>query len=146
MAPKTASIAQAITQAETAIEVTAPKAEAANQPEATTIMTAPKAAASFFGAVFTAGRTAVAGVIEVDRTLIGYARDAITGYVELGKKSIQARNLNDLLDLHVASAHARVENTAANAREIVELSRQKLEEAYAPVKEIVATYRGTKAA
>lgn len=107
---------------------------------------APKAAASMFGAVFAASRTAIAGVIEIDRALIGYARDAVTNYVDLGKKTVQARNLNDLLNLHVASAHARVENTAANAREIVELSRLKLQEAYAPVKEVVDTYRGPKAA
>jgi hypothetical protein len=107
---------------------------------------APKAAASMFGALFAASRATVAGVIEVDRALIGYARDAVTNYIDLGKKTVQARNLNDLLNLHVASAHARVENTAANAREIVELSRQKLQEAYAPVKEVVETYRGSKTA
>jgi hypothetical protein len=107
---------------------------------------APKAAASMFGALFAASRATVTGVIEIDRALIGYARDAVTNYVDLGKKTVQARNLNDLLNLHVASAHARVENTAANAREIVELSRLKLQEAYAPVKEVVDTYRGPKAA
>lgn len=110
------------------------------------VKNAPKAAASMFGAFFSATRTAANGVIEIDRTLFGYAKDAVVGYVDLGKKSIEARNLNDLLDLHVASAHARVENTAANAREIVELTRQKVQETYAPVKEVVETYRGSKTA
>ena len=110
------------------------------------VKNAPKAAASMFGAVVTASRNAVSGVIEIDRTLIGYARDAVTSYVDLGKKTVQARNMNDLLDLHVANAHARVENAAANTREIVELSRQKLQEAYAPVKEVVESYRGNKTA
>lgn len=126
---------------ETAIDV-----EVTNLQQAETEMSEPKTATSIFGAVFNAGRTAVNGVIEIDRTLIGYAKDAVTGYVDLGKKTIQARNLNDLLDLHVASAHARVETTAANVREIVDLSRQKLQDAYAPVKDAVATYRGAKAA
>jgi len=105
-----------------------------------------KSAASVLGAIYTAGRTAVVGVIEIDRTLLGYAKDAVTGYIDLGKQTIKARNLNELLELHVAQAHARVETTAANAREIVELSRQKLQESYEPVKEAVATYRATKAA
>ncbi len=107
---------------------------------------APKTAASLFGAFFSAGRTAVEGVIEIDRTLIGYARDAVTNYVDLGKQTVQARNLNELLDLYVANAHSRVENTAANTREIVDLSRQKLDETYAPVKEVIDTYRGPSAA
>jgi len=105
-----------------------------------------KAAASLISAVYKAGRTAVVGVIEIDRTLLGYAKDTVTGYVDLGKQTLQARNLNELLELHVADAHARVENTAANVREIVDLSRQKLQESYAPVKEAVAAYRASKAA
>lgn len=129
-------------------------AKTAKTAEVTTLHTAgadmmknaPKAAATMFGAAVTASRNAISGVIEIDRTLIGYAKDAVTGYVDLGKKTVQARNLNDLLDLHVASAHARVENTAANAREIVELTRQKLQETYAPVKDVVETYRGSKTA
>ncbi|MEO0762923.1 MAG: phasin family protein, partial [Pseudomonadota bacterium] len=83
-------------------------------------------ASKMFGALFAASRKTVEGVIEVDKALIGYARDAVTGYVELGKESLQAKSLNDLLDLHVARAHSRIETTAANTREIVELTRQKV--------------------
>ncbi|MEL6324973.1 MAG: phasin family protein, partial [Pseudomonadota bacterium] len=91
-------------------------------------------------------RKAVEGVIEVDKALIGYARDAVTGYVELGKESVQAKSMNDLLDLHVARAHSRIETTAANTREILELTRQKAGEAYAPVKEVFQTSQSTDAA
>ncbi|MEO1495328.1 MAG: phasin family protein [Pseudomonadota bacterium] len=103
-------------------------------------------ASKMFGALFAASRKTVEGVIEVDKALIGYARDAVTGYVELGKESLQAKSLNDLLDLHVARAHSRIETTAANTREIVELTRQKVGEAYVPVKEVFQTSQSTDAA
>lgn len=103
-------------------------------------------ASKMFGALFAASRKAVEGVIEVDKALIGYARDAVTGYVDLGKESLQAKSLNELLDLHVARAHSRIETTAANTREIVELTRQKIGETYAPVKEVLEATRSTDAA
>ncbi|SEB00641.1 phasin family protein [Rubrimonas cliftonensis] len=112
--------------------------------ETTTDATTPSTtvtASKMLGALASASRNAVAGVIEVDKALFGYARDAVTGYVELGKETIQAKSLSDVLDLHVARAHARIEATAANTREIVELTREKLSETYAPVKEVVAAYR-----
>lgn len=99
-----------------------------------------------FNALFSASRKAVGGVIEVDRALFGYARDAVTDYVELGKETMQAKSLTDVLDLYVARAHARVEATAANTREIVDLTRQKLTETYAPLKEVVETYRAGETA
>lgn len=109
--------------------------------------TSPRVAvSSLVDAVFKAGRTAVVGVVEIDRTLLGYAKDAVTSYIDLGKQTVQARNVKELLELHVARAHAGVETTAANMREIVELSRQTLQDSYAPVKEVVATYRASKAA
>ena len=111
-----------------------------------TMLPKTETASKMFGAVFSAGRKAVEGVIEVDKALIGYARDAVTGYVELGKESMQAKSMNDLLDLHVARAHSRIETTAANTREILELTRQKVGETYAPVKEVFQTSRSTDAA
>ena len=103
-------------------------------------------ASQMLGALVSASRKAVAGVIEVDKTLFGYAKDAVVSYVELGKETVQAKSLSDVLDLHVARAHARIEATAANTREIVELTRQKLNETYAPVKDVVAAYRANNAA
>ena len=103
-------------------------------------------ASQMLGALVSASRKAVAGVIEADKTLFGYAKDAVVSYVELGKETVQAKSLSDVLDLHVARAHARIEATAANTREIVELTRQKLNETYAPVKDVVAAYRANNAA
>ena len=105
-----------------------------------------KAVTGLFSAYFASGRKAVEGVIEVDRALLGYAKDAFDGYVTLSKETMQAKCLNDVIDLHAAHAHARIEASAANAREVVELTKDKAKEAYAPVKDVIDTYRPTKAA
>ncbi|WP_037312297.1 phasin family protein [Ruegeria halocynthiae] len=107
---------------------------------------ASKALTGLFNAYFTSGRKAIEGIIEVDKALLGYAKEAVTGYVELSKDTVQAKCLNDVLDLHAAHAHSRIEATAANAREVVELTKDKAKEAYAPVKEVIDTYRPGKAA
>ncbi len=110
------------------------------------IADASKAVSGLFNAYFASGRKAIEGVIEVDKALLGYAKDAVNGYVALGKETMQAKCLNDVIDLHAAHAHSSIEATAANAREVVELSRTKAKEAYAPVKEVIDTYRPGKAA
>ena len=107
---------------------------------------ASKAVSGLFSAYFASGRKAIEGIIEVDKALFGYAKDAVEGYVELGKETVQAKCLNDVIDLHAAHAHSRIEATAANAREVVELTRDKAKEAYAPMKEVIDTYRPGKAA
>ncbi len=111
-----------------------------------TVSDASKTVSNLFSAYFTSGRKVVEGVIEVDKALLGYAKEAVNGYVALGKDTVQAKCLNDVIDLHAAHAHASIESTAANAREIVELSKEKAKEAYAPVKEVIDTYRPGKAA
>lgn len=118
-------------------------AKVADVTETTTesVKTAATAATGIFSALATSGRAAFAGIIEVDKTLFGYAKDAVTGYVDHGKKSLQAKNINDLVDLQAAYAHANIEASVANAREIVDLSRTKTIEAYAPVKDAYASYK-----
>lgn len=99
-----------------------------------------------FSAYFTSVRKVAEGVFEVDKALFGYAKDTVNGYVALGMETMQAKCLNDVIDLHAAHAHASIETGAANAREVVELSKEKAKEAYAPVKQIIDTYRRGKAA
>ncbi len=130
--------------ASTKTETIADNAEAIDASE--TAATSVKKAGNLFSAVFQSGRSAVEGIIEVDKALLGFAKDAFNGYVDLGKKSMQAKCINDLIDLQAAHAHASIENGAANAREIVELSRSKAKEAYAPVKEIQGSIFPAKAA
>lgn len=107
---------------------------------------ASKAVSGLFGAYFTSSRKVIEGIIEVDKTLFGFAKNAIDGYVTLGKDTMQAKCLNDVIDLHAAAAHARIETGAANAREVVEMTKDKAKEAYAPMKEVIDTYRPEKAA
>ena len=100
-----------------------------------------KVATGILGATFAASRKAVEGVIAVDKALFGYMRDAASGYVDLGKETFQAKNVEEVINLYAANAHARVEANAANAREVIELTKDKVTETYAPVKEVIDTYR-----
>ncbi len=104
------------------------------------------AVTGLFNAYFAATRNAVTGVIEVDKALFGYAKDAVTGYYKLGQDTFRAKSLDEVIEMHTAYAHANIEATAANARELVELTKDKAQEAYAPIKEVIETYRPGKAA
>ena len=111
-----------------------------------TVANASKVATGVVGAYFAAGRKAVEGVIAVDKALLGFMRDAASSYVDLGKETIRAKNVEELINLYAANAHARVEANAANAREVVELAKDKATEAYAPVKDVIDSYRSSTAA
>lgn len=110
------------------------------------VANASKAATGLFGATFAASRKMVEGVIAVDQALIGCMRDAASSYVDLGKKTFRAKNVDELINLYAANAHARIEANAANAREVVELAKDKATESIAPVKEVLDSYRSTSAA
>ena len=107
---------------------------------------ASKVATGLFGATFAASRKAVEGVIAVDKALLGFMRDAATSYVDLGKETVRAKNVEELINLYASNAHARIEANAANAREVVELTKDKVTETYAPVKEVLDNYRSSSAA
>lgn len=105
---------------------------------------AAKTATGLFQALTTGTRTAVEGVIAVDKALLGYAGEAVKSYAELGRQSFSAKCMSDLFDLHVAHAHDRIEQNAANTREVLELASTKAREAYAPVQDAVAPYMPSK--
>lgn len=71
---------------------------------------------------------------------------ALLGYAEVSKETVKAKCLNGVLDLQAAHAHLRIGAIAANARDVVELTKDKAKEAYAPVKEVIDAYRPGKAA
>lgn len=104
-----------------------------------------KSASGMFGALCSASFKAVEGVIAVDKALVDHAWAAATGYMALGKDTMQAKSFTEALDIHVARAHARVETHAADTREIVELTRHMVSETYAPVKEAVKASRAKDA-
>lgn len=111
-----------------------------------TVANASKVATGIVGATFTASRKAVEGVIAVDKSLLGYVRASASSYVDLGKETFRAKNVEELINLYAANAHARVEANAANAREVVELTKEKVTETYAPVKKVLDNYRSSPAA
>ena len=137
----TAKTTKVATEADTQNDVSKVAADATK-----TTSDATKAITSLFGAYFNAGKNAIEGIVEVDKALLGYAKTSFDGYVALGKETMRAKSLEDVIDLHTAHAHERIEANAANAREVVELTRDKAKLAYAPVKEVIETYRPNKAA
>ena len=99
-----------------------------------------KAASDFANAIFLGGRKAVEGVIEVDKALFGYAREALNSYASLGRNVVSAKSVSEVFDMQVAHAHDRIEQNAANTREVLDLTQSKAKEAYAPVKDAIAAY------
>ena len=99
-----------------------------------------------FVAFFSASCRAVESVIAVDMAILGRAWGVANGYVALSRESIRSTSARDLIDLHIARAHARGEETAADTREIVELTRQKFGETYAPLKEAFDARRAKSSA
>ncbi|WCR05900.1 phasin family protein [Paracoccus fistulariae] len=99
-----------------------------------------KAVSGLFSALTTGTRTALEGVIAVDKTLLGYVGEAAKSYAKLGRQSFQASSMSELFDLHVAHAHDRIEQNAANTREVLDLAQTKAKEAYAPIQEVVSAY------
>ncbi len=96
---------------------------------------------NMFGALATAGRKSVEGVIEIDKTLIEYSKDYVNRVAALGSDTVKAKCFNDVIDLQASFAHNSVETAAANTREIIEMARTSSKEAYAPVKEVIDGYR-----
>lgn len=134
------------TTAETAAETAAADMTAAVAKTTETATNAIKGATSLFGALTLSARKAIEGVVEVDKALFGYAKEGVSEFYTLGRESMNAKCLNDLIDLQASFAHARIEATAANAREVVDLSRAKAKEAYAPVKDVIGGMMPGKAA
>jgi len=126
----------------------APKVDEAVAQTTAKIAEVSKSSTALFGALGQFGRKYVEGMIEVDKALFGYARESVNNMVQLGRDTMSAKSVDAVLDLHVAAAHNRIENTAANTREVLDLTQAKLKEAVAPVKEVVAPYlpKGKKAA
>ena len=92
------------------------------------------------------GRKTFEGVLAFDKALLGIVKESITAYVDHGKATLQARSINDVVDLQAAYAHSAIEATAANTRELLDLAKTKTEEAVAPLKEVVAELKSDKKA
>ena len=73
--------------------------------------------------------------------LIGMAKESVAGH---GKAIMKAKSINDVVDLQASYAHSAIETTAADSRELLDMARMKTEEAYAPIKEVIAEFQSEK--
>lgn len=106
-----------------------------------------KAVTDLFGAFYHSGRKSVEGVIAVDKALLGYAKDTVSGTYDAARKSMGAKDINELIDIQASYAHRYIEASATNAREAIDLARMKALDAYAPLKDAFgALYPAKKSA
>ena len=104
------------------------------------------AATNVFSSLAKSGSKTLEGIVEIDKALLGYARNTVVSYVDHGKASLSAKDVNTLIDLQASFLHTMIETGAANTREVVDLTKTMVDEAYAPVKEAIASLRDNKAA
>ena len=90
--------------------------------------------ASAFGA---AGKAYFTGIGEIGRTLFGFGREAYTDTVEHIQASFQAKDLRAVAELQAAFLQNRVEQSAAHANELVEVTRDQMEASIKPIIELL---------
>ncbi len=120
------------TKAEAKADTTVPDATTARLSEGT------RAARALFGALGESGRKTFDGVLAFDKALIDIVKTGVTSYIDHGKATMSAKCINDVVDLQAAYAHSAIEAGAANTRELLDLAKDRTEEAYAPVKQAIA--------
>ena len=82
----------------------------------------------------TAGTNAyLGGLVEIGKTLGGFAREIVTETGDHLRATVQAKSLRDLGELQAAFVQHRVEVAATHAKEVTELARAKSEEVIAPI-------------
>ena len=96
--------------------------------------------ASAFGA---AGKAYFVGIGEIGRTMLGFGREAYSDTVEHIQASFQAKDLRAVAELQASFLQNRVEQSAAHANELVEVTRDQME---ASIKPIIALLDEKKAA
>jgi hypothetical protein len=141
-AAKTAKPEAAATVTTTAASIAAPATEALN----TKLTQSFNGARALFGALTASGRKTAEGVLAFDKALFDLMKSGVEGQINHAKASLQAKSVNDLMSLQVAHVQSAFEATATNTREIITLAKDKAEEAYAPVKSVIADLTKTSKA
>lgn len=82
-----------------------------------------------------AGRTSLNGVVEFNSALGRYGKEAFTDTIEVGRKSLGAKNVKDVVDLYVDFVARRGQALFTNVSELNALAQSKTVDAWAPLAE-----------
>lgn len=85
------------------------------------------------GALSAGTNAYLGGLVEIGKTLGGFAREIVTETGDHLRASVQAKNLRDVGELQAAFVQHRVEVAATHVKEVAELARAKSEEVIAPI-------------
>lgn len=84
-----------------------------------------------------AGRTSFDGVAEFNAALGRYGKEALTDTIELGRKTIKAKCLRELVELHVDYVTRRNQAMFASVSELNAIAQSKTIAAWSPLGETV---------
>ena len=82
-----------------------------------------------------AGRTSFNGVAEFNGVLGRYGKDVLTDTIELGRQSLKARSVKDIVDLNVAFMTRRSQAMFASVNELNAIAQAKTVAAWSPLGE-----------
>ena len=82
-----------------------------------------------------AGRTSFNGVAEFNGALGRYGKDVLTDAIELGRQSLKARSVKDIVDLNVAFMTRRSQAMFASVNELNAIAQAKTVAAWSPLGE-----------
>lgn len=84
-----------------------------------------------------AGRTSFSGVTEYNTALGRFGKEALTDTIDLGRKSIKAKSLKEIVELHVDYIAKRNQALFSSVSELNAIAQTKTAAAWAPFGETV---------
>lgn len=91
---------------------------------------------TYFGVLGTVGKKAVAGKIEVDKLVLAQINDAVKTGLDHGRALLSAQSFHSAVELQTAFVQDSLSRSAANAQEVAELTKARIEDTIAPIKKI----------
>lgn len=79
------------------------------------------------------GRTTISGLVEAGSALGRYSKDAITDTIEMGRKSMSARNPSDVVVLYIDFLTRRSQAMFASVGELNAIAQSKTAAAWSPL-------------
>ena len=96
-----------------------------------------------FSVVDNAGRTTLGGIATVNTSLVGYGRDVLADTIEVGKKTMEARSVKDVVELQTAFAERRISAAFHTMSALNSLAQQNVMAMWSPFASLVRETAGS---
>lgn len=96
-----------------------------------------------FSVVDNAGRTTLGGIATVNTSLVGYGRDVLADTIDVGKKTMEARSVQDVVELQTAFAERRISAAFHTMAALNSLAQQNVMAMFTPFASLVRETAGT---